>query len=80
MSDTMDIVTGIVAVTGISALANVLSINRGYNLQTCIDLYMLNGERNDYQLVQCLKENFPSRFADAYKRRLESEAKLPESD
>jgi hypothetical protein len=74
----MDIVTGTVLVTGITALASVLKNTSGGKIQSCVDTYVFTDERGSYEFVQCMKGHHPHKFADAYKRKLQSDAKLTE--
>ena len=79
MFDTMDIVSGVVFMTGIVSVAAAFSDGpNDRKLQSCIDSYTFTGERNGYEFIQCMKGHFPGKFANAYKRKLESDAKLSE--
>lgn len=79
MFDTMDIVSGAVFMTGIvSVAAALIDGPNDRKLQSCIDSYTFTGERNSYEFVQCMKGQFPGKFANAYNRKLQSDAKLAE--
>lgn len=69
------VVIGSVAVLGLVNVVNDYTQVR--KIQSCVDSYTFTGE-NSHEFVQCMKGQFPSKFADAYKRKLQSEAKLAE--
>jgi len=78
VSATMDVISGAVIISGITALARVLTTTDSPKIQSCIDGYIFTNERNNYEYVQCMKGQFPDKFADAYKRKLEADSMLKE--
>ena len=74
----MDAVTGTVLITGIAAVTSLLKHSSRGKIQSCVDTYVFTGERGSYEFVQCMKGQYPDKFADAYKRKLQSDAKLTE--
>lgn len=72
----MDPVTGSVLIVGVTAFATTISSSTHSKIQSCVDTYTFTDGRNSYEFVQCMKGHFPGKFADAYKRKLESDAKL----
>lgn len=76
--DTMDIITGAVVITGITTVAAAMTYGpKDRKVQSCIDAYTFTDGRS-FDFIQCMKGHFPEKFADAYKRKLESDSKLSE--
>lgn len=71
------VVIGSVAVLGLVNVVN--DYTQVHKIQSCVDAFTFTGE-NSHDFVQCMKGHFSSKFADAYKRKLQSEAKLVEGN
>lgn len=81
MISSMDTTSSIISGLLIGSILNVIISDRSdQKIQSCIDNHTFSNTYGNRDFVQCMKGHFPERFADAYKRKLEADAKLTEVD